>query len=325
MANNSSHLFNVQHEVSRLSADIYVVLTLLNVCLMLSILGANLIVVWSFAKHRQLRDVHGALTINMAAADLIVGFVGVPYIMVIQYREYKYDVIFDKYTCLFAYFVFNIAQVGSMASFLLSGVVKLVALSAPFVYNRIASTRNVTYLMGCVWIYIVLFASVPIMGYNNWNDGMVCVDAIIFPLPYYIWYAAQFFVVIVGTCVIYIRIGCIAHTVKRQIRNQISMVRRGEQIKQDMRHVKMMAAIIGAFLVSWTPAYVIGIYQTATPGGTEKKMQLLLTYLALYITLTHSFLKPILYYQFRSEFRSALLEICRGCKPKGTDDHMNAG
>lgn len=199
------------------------------VCLSIIIAGSflgNLLVCVAFKVNKQLRIVSNYFILNLAISDLITTVFVMPFDLdVIVKRRWTHGAPM----CEFFTSMYLISAPASILNLLAVSIDRFRLISDPFAYERTMTPSRALIIIGIVWVYAIMMALMPIMGWREtWSTENCSIEAPMcyFPIPftYSIMISVLHFVIppLVMT-VIYFKIYKIAWSHAQKINHRHSM------------------------------------------------------------------------------------------------------
>jgi hypothetical protein len=152
---------------------------------------------------------------------------------------------------------------------------------------------------------------ITLHGCTNQNSVFFTVSAIsAFYLPTFI------------TLIMYSRILIVAHKRRRAARNgqlgQANQIAtRRASFYQDLKNIRMMAIVVGAFIICWGPFFIFTILYIYNPQSIQFFVQSdVARVLVIYILpLLNSVCNPIIYAYFDERYREAFKRLFKRMRP----------
>ena len=221
----------------------------------------NLMVLAAMRIERSLRQPNRYFIGCLAVADLLIGVLYGPLQLYEQISELGHTSI---HLCRFYLWINIFAESASIYTLTWISYDRFLKISKPLRYNVIMTTKKSIIVIIIIWIISTAHASFGMFPYlgsrgisvkpygcSNDNDLFYAVSAI-----------AAFFVPTVIMLVMYTRILFIAHKRRRRAQNgelgrTNQVTNRPASFYQDLKNIRMMAIVIGAFVLCWGPFFIL--------------------------------------------------------------------
>lgn len=223
----------------------------------------NGLVIAAIVKFPQLKCPTNWLVFNLSLADVVVGFF-LPFLSTVYIRS---DLKVLKSACFLRYFVCMLGASVSIMTLTVITVDRVVAITSPLRYPQLITDRRVLIASIVVWLYSLILCIMPTAGWNTWHG--ICVFQKIMPPEYVIFISANFTALVIAIVAMYIKI---FHVAKKQM-SQIAALSpktnsAGDDSQPKHKHslglskaTKMVTLVLGVFLVSWAPFFLIIVTQ----------------------------------------------------------------
>ena len=289
----------------------------------------NIVVLKAYAKFPSLHNPTNFLIANQSVADLISYGAG-QIVVVFSYSLWGLNLTStNKYACLFPLCSLTLALLSSVINLLALSVERLLAVAFPFQYLRWVTDTSVKRVVIVLWVIHVMTASLPVLGWNTWIKGRICIAKLAFPYVYFIYiFIMPVFLVLILIAIVNIFVSVVAVTIKRKVaplKPSTETMKEGEQTPRgDYKITKMFLMVVGVFYLSWLPYTVITIMFFAQPESWKKNGIPELTW-ALHdmskgLLLFNAAVNPCIYYKTNSGFRNAFRKLF-GWTPLRTDNN----
>ena len=298
MANNSSDYDNV------LSASDYrwVVAMILGIGIIL----ANTLVLIATWRNKALRNQGRLFIVSLAITDLLTGLIVCPF------HVYWFLDRMPVNFCYIAFWVNLLCVTASIVTLTVISVDRLYKISYPFHYMAKVTSQRCTYIVGVVWLYSGIIATLGTIPYNNETKVISspageCIN----PKP--IFYLVFFTIAFVLPCLImgssYILIFIVAYRRRRKWSNQQDVVSGGERrmFVKDLKNAKTIAIVVLVFMVCWGPPLVSVSfikYYSVLSGICRNRV--VCSVLTSFLPLGNSLCNPIIYGLCDKEYRRDL-------------------
>ncbi|MFT7796808.1 adenosine receptor A2a-like [Arapaima gigas] len=280
----------------------------------LSVLG-NVLVCWAVCLNSNLQSVTNFFVVSLAAADIAVGVLAIPFAIAISTGFCAYF-----YGCLFiACFVLVLTQ-SSIFSLLAIAIDRYIAIKIPLRYNSLVTGYRAKSIICVCWVLSVVIGLTPMLGWNYPRPGnstcptgmMECLFEAVVTMDYMVYFNffACVLVPLLLMLAIYLRIFMAArHQLKRMELKGTGP--HGEKsrstLQKEVHAAKSLAIIVGLFAVCWLPLHIINCFtlfcrQCARPP-------LWIMYLAILLSHANSVVNPFIYAYRIREFRNTFRRI----------------
>ena len=275
-----------QNAVAFSSTTVTVSTIALAIVMVLALLG-NTLVCFAFYHSTNLRCVTNVFIVSLAMTDILVASVSIPIWLVIQNTECINTwmacdpILMAFWRCLDI--LFSTASIMNLCAISCD---RYIAITSPLRYSQIITkTRAMIVLIG-LWSYSITIATINIDG-GVYYPVLVFVVSFLLPLSVMVYSYTRIFLVAL-----------------RQAR-RIQPMRQAFYFKREIKATKTLAIVMGAFIVCWTPFFVMNILVPfirfyVPPMAT------------LAIKLLHygnSALNPVIYSSSNRDFRHKILRV----------------
>lgn len=289
-------------------AELHVIL-LCSVVLVLAaiIVAGNSLVIASVISNRRLQSKTSAFITSLAVCDLIIGLVLMPLIVVSNTLGPAVQNGLDY--CHVTISVAIMLMFNSVANLGAVTFDRFLAVVVPLRYKSIMTKRVIVPIIAFVWIFSTVFGFIPFMGWRTVvkpkpGSGLFCQVPLNLAPGYIITVCVVGFLPSIFVLVAYLKILQTAYLHEVRIAAAINSVLRNQtELKlnmiKEMKAAKMVALVLGAFIISWAPLYIIMIVDIAMKNAVN-------SYIyaggVIFATL-NSALNPVIYASMNSEFR----------------------
>lgn len=289
-------------------AELHVIL-LCSVVLILAaiIVAGNSLVIASVISNRRLQSKTSAFITSLAICDLIIGLVLMPLIVVSNTLGPAVQNGLDY--CHVTISVAIMLMFNSVANLGAVTFDRFLAVVVPLRYKSIMTKRFIVPIIAFVWIFSTVFGFIPFMGWRTVvkpkpGSGLFCQVPLNLAPGYIITVCVVGFLPSIFVLVAYLKIFQTAYLHEVRIAAAINSVLRNQtELKlnmiKEMKAAKMVALVLGAFIISWAPLYIIMIVDIAMKNAVN-------SYIyaggVIFATL-NSALNPVIYASMNSEFR----------------------
>ncbi|XP_070181094.1 adenosine receptor A2a-like [Littorina saxatilis] len=269
----------------------------------------NGLVLMAIYRIRALRTVTNCFIASLAAADMLVGAV-IPPAVVLPYRGFPHEF----YGCV----VLNSAVVLitniSILSLLAVAMERFLAISDPFRYRRVLTKKRALLVVALTWVVAIFVGLIPTMGWNLGSDGfdqcsfdgVIDMSFMVYLIFFAITLPPLFFMLIIYLYIF--------HIIRKQQSRMVSQMpvlsrdqqRSKRQQKQEMRGSKWLAYVIILFALCWMPLHVCNCIKLFDMEHSPPRPVLLA---AIVLSHANSFINPFLYAFRNSQFKCAMKRI----------------
>ena len=305
MGNDTEHN---QKSWDEKKAELHVIL-LCSVVLILAaiIVAGNSLVIASVISNRRLQSKTSAFITSLAVCDLIIGLVLMPLIVVSNTLGPAVQNGLDY--CHVTISVAIMLMFNSVANLGAVTFDRFLAVVVPLRYKSIMTKRVIVPIIAFVWIFSTVFGFIPFMGWRTVvkpkpGSGLFCQVPLNLAPGYIITVCVVGFLPSIFVLVAYLKIFQTAYLHEVRIAAAINSVLRNQtELKlnmiKEMKAARMVALVLGAFIISWAPLYIIMIVDIAMKNAVN-------SYIyaggVIFATL-NSALNPVIYASMNSEFR----------------------
>ncbi|KAM4626696.1 G-protein coupled bile acid receptor 1 isoform 1-T3 [Discoglossus pictus] len=216
------------------------------------IILSNLFIIIGILCNRKLRNSSNCFFLSLLFADFFTG-VALPCI-----PRMRFSRNLDYTWCLAVFVTPNYIFLSFLANLFMVHYEKYMCIMYPLHYRRSWVHRCVPFALLLVWTLPLLFASLPLMGWNNWETNANCSYKSVLPNSYI--YLETYGVVIpsiLAIVFITIRVLSVARKQLKDIKKLHRSVQRGEaselEHQMDLRYARCIAIVSLIFLVCWVP------------------------------------------------------------------------
>ncbi|KAL9986095.1 hypothetical protein ACROYT_G000172 [Oculina patagonica] len=282
------------------------------------IVAGNSLVIASVVSNRRLQTKTSAFITSLAVGDLMIGLVVMPLIVVSNTVGPSVENGL-KY-CHFTISVAVMLMFNSVANLGAVTFDRFFAVVVPLRYKSIMTKRVIVPIIAFVWVFSTIFGFIPFMGWRTViqpkrSSGLFCQVPLNLAQGYIITVCVVGCLPSIFVLAAYVKIFQTAYHHELRIAAAINSVLRNQNdmklnMIKEMKAAKMVALVLGAFIFSWGPLFVIMIVDIAMKNAVN-------SYIyaggVIFATL-NSALNPVIYASMNSEFRDtfkALLQ-CQG-------------
>ena len=286
-----------------------------------TLLGNALVVAAVYLFHR-LRRVTNFFIVSLAMSDLLVVLITLP--LRIDQSVHNFNWCFARTTCAFWVIGDAIFSSASICNLAVISIDRFMAITRPYSYQSKMTKKVGGALIAFVWFYASLWG---VLSLINWTDPELetiyvyredredglrkCTKAD--RVYYIVAMCVAFFLPLVIVIITY---SCVFRVAYMQAKAMAALDphKRERSIVRELKATKMVAIVIGAFIVCWLPFFLVTVLSFC-----EKCMQPLRDSPALsrFVTIVfvnvlpvlNSCLNPIIYAVFNTEFRVAFKKM----------------
>ena len=219
-------------------------------------------------------------------------------------------------------------MLSSMFSLFTIALDRYIAVNYALRYAMITGNHKLVFVKATLWCWAV-FSGGMIMGNSIWQPGMVCLITNIIPRwLYYSLGAGVLFITNMITTLLYVQIFWTAKKQRRKIEQQQGSVSEDSKrnLKQLHKSTKMMAMILGLFVLSWIPFLLSGVVHSQIYDKPYLiYVEVFMRFLSV-MAFSNSCANPLIYgwknRQFRKAYREAL-SVCWKIKPDNSGEESN--
>ena len=313
---------NSTEEQSTETSLIYVFNIIGEIIIAFASVAGNALVLALIMKDKQLHTVTNYFIASLAAADLLVGALGIPCVLIAWHR-YPHNFI----GCLTVNSMIVVLTQISIFGLLTIAIERFIAIKEPFKYKEFCTGKTAAICISVTWCFAILVGMVPLFG---WNLGPTtekkCSFTEVISLEYMVYFNFLGFVLVplIAMFAIYVYI---FHVVQKQ-RRQISTMQvvdalqanvpATQSLKRETKAAKWFAIVILVFTLCWLPIHIMNAISLAS-----SKSCTVCVVLAILLSHSNSAINPLLYAYGNTKFRLALLRIL-GESPANSGDLYNA-
>ena len=303
-----------------------------------TVLG-NLFILISLTRFRRLRSRMHVLIGNLALADLLVGTTVLPVdiFISINRRQVASDV------CMVRSFFMTTSVMASVLNMTIISLERYIAIVHPLHYRHSLTKFRLCLISLGAWALAVMLGLLPILGWNNWRDGMLCMDELVYASSYSGLCTLIILTSIFSNFFMYITVMKIAWN---QLHNRGDMIpidnlgtssdansensrqlarpTRNKHYSQNARQIrktKLMAFVLGVFAICWGP-YCIGVILEAFIFEKSIYSTIVINFLGAFAVL-NSGLNWLVFGWKNPEFRKAFRMICMSKCCSRAPDHSS--
>ncbi|XP_032938141.1 sphingosine 1-phosphate receptor 4 [Catharus ustulatus] len=198
-----------------------------------------------------------------------------------------------------------IALAASTFSLLVTAIERYSAMVRPIAENEASKTLRLRGLIVSCWLLAFVIGLLPLLGWNCLCDFQAC--SVLLPLyskNYILFSVVMFSIILLGIIGLYISIFHLVQASSRQ-----SSSRHGR--RRSLRLLKTVLMILGAFILCWSPLFVLLLFDVFCETGACTHLHSLDWTLAL--ALLNSGVNPVIYSLRSVEVRRAVGSLLCCC------------
>lgn len=263
--------------------------------IMCATLFGNSLVILAFKRNSKIRTVTNYFVVSLAVADILVALVSMPI-----WAAYLMSAVELQHGILKVWtFMDILCGVASIINLTAISIERYFCISYPLNYHTTMTSLKAITTIIIIWIFSIIMSSLKIMLWH-WPPPKYELMVVI----------SCFFVPLVIMCTTYHFIFKTARYQARQIALMINGNVKNFLLASEMRAAKTLAVVMGAFVISWGPFFIINIvygfcHKCVTPESVV---------VAKWMHYTNSLFNPIVYACMNKEFRKAFCFILLGRK-----------
>uniref|UniRef100_A0A8C8EB19 Sphingosine-1-phosphate receptor 4 n=1 Tax=Otus sunia TaxID=257818 RepID=A0A8C8EB19_9STRI len=198
-----------------------------------------------------------------------------------------------------------IALAASTFSLLVTAIERYSAMVRPIAENEASKTLRLRSLIVSCWLLAFIIGLLPLLGWNCLCDFNAC--SVLLPLyskNYILFSVVMFSIILLGIIGLYISIFQLVQASSKQSSSRHSR-------KRSLRLLKTVLIILGAFIICWSPLFVLLLFDVFCETQTCKYLHSLDWTLAL--AMLNSSINPIIYSLRSVEVRRAVGSLLCCC------------
>ena len=295
MSNNS----NVSIFTIAFTSPCHILITVLNVILVLLITVGNILTLCAITKFRNLRHQSNVMIGALALADLFMGLVRTPVLLLNTHMPLLFKL---RIPCLTYMFITHFGALSAITFLSLLSLERLVAIQFPFYYHAHSSFK-VAIIFNIAVLAVGTSTLIPLVaGTANWYDGVNCYAPTLYP-GYYtrILIALGLMPLFVGFGA-FIRVVYLAFKSRKQIFDEsLSSLRKQESVR-----TKLMLTAYIISLCFWMPHLIYYTYDTVSKADRSEYLFRLMALLDLGSSAINCFLYAWKHSKFRAAYKELL-------------------
>ncbi|XP_064196803.1 opsin 8, group member b [Anguilla rostrata] len=296
---------------------------------MLTLVGNVLVLITAFKRRRYMKPPE-LLSVNLAVTDLGAALTMYPLAIA---SSWSHRWVGGHPACLYYGLMGFLFGVASIATLAVMAVVRfIVSLSVQSPKEKI-SKRSVHVLVACTWLYGLLWALLPLLGWGQYGPepfGTSCTLAwgdLGRHGPSFVFAVFSLVLVLPAAVIIacYFGLALKLRLAYRSINNS----GRIPNVVRTQRKLVLIAVLVSAgFVGSWTPYSAVSLWSAFHPGDALPAVVALLPCL---FAKSSTVFNPLVYYLFSNTFRTEVRSLLWACRQAdaladrddeyGADDH----
>jgi hypothetical protein len=258
----------------------------------------------------------------LAVADLLIGVLFCPFHL---YNNVHEAGITSIDLCRYYIWLNVFAESASIDTLTLISVDRYLKISQPLRYNLLMTTSKSFILIIIIWLISIAYATLAMFSYERSrgiqitpNYGCTNQSSVFFTVSAISAFSLPTFI----TLTMYTRILILAHKRRKAARNgqlgQTNQIAtRRTSFYQDLKNIRMMAIVMGAFIICWGPFFTFKILSIYNPQSIQFFVQsdVASVLVADILPLLNSVCNPIIYAYFDERYREAFKRLFKKMCP----------
>lgn len=265
------------------------------------ILTGSLLVVVAVWRFPNLQTATNKLVVSLACSDLMVGTCLL--FLSIYHIHKKLHLL--KFWCVIRYVPITISLIASTLNLFFISCDRFIVLTRPLHYPLIVTPRRINSVVCFTWVFSISMGLL-LFHLNTFDELQECVFEILYDKAYLTGLMITQIALTLIIIAIYVKIFLIAYEQQRKVwdlcDNTISLASH----KKHMKSIKVLAMVVGAFIICWSPFVVITIIEMLF---FVNDAMILVSLFVFFLALINSVLNPIIYAWKNSEFRTAFKKL----------------
>ncbi|XP_028391816.1 alpha-1A adrenergic receptor-like [Dendronephthya gigantea] len=312
-----------------------VIMTVYLVVILVLTVAGNLLVISVVIAYQRLQQVTNYFIVSLAVSDLLIAALTLP--LTINATIHNEIWCLNLSTCGVWLVVDALVSCASICNLAAISIDRLIAITSPFRYREIVTRNRAFIVLGVIWAYALVWGCLALL---NWQDtdkpgiaytlnGQPATCQRTEPIYYTVAAAMSFFVPLLIVLTAYSIILKVAITQAKAVAAlDLNRDRRKKtNFFREVKATKTVALVIGAFVISWLPVFILLMLALWDQEGVKKFDQkhpkirkgIFFTFLRVLPPL-NACINPIIYAVFNSHFRSAFLKFLRCPQRTQNDD-----
>nr|DBA19622.1 TPA: hypothetical protein GDO54_015425 [Pyxicephalus adspersus] len=216
------------------------------------IILSNLFIIIGIVFNKKLHNTANYFFLSLLFADFFTG------VLLPCIPRMRFDKRLEYHWCLFAFISPNFFFLSFLANLLMVHYEKYLCIIYPLHYRNSWVHRCVPFSLFMVWMLPLSFASLPMLGWNNWNNSVHCSYKQVFPNAYiYVETYGLVIPSILAMSFITIKLLLVARRQLKEIKKLHRSVQRDATTdidhQMDLNYAKCIAIFSLTFLICWVP------------------------------------------------------------------------
>ncbi|XP_052584176.1 histamine H2 receptor [Peromyscus californicus insignis] len=302
------------------STVLKVTISLVLTTLVLITIAGNVVVCLAVSLNRQLRSLTNCFIVSLAATDLLLGLLVLPFSAIYQ-LSFKWS--FGQVFCNIYTSLDVMLCTASILNLFMISLDRYCAVTDPLRYPVLVTPVRVAISLIFIWVISITLSFLSIhLGWNSRNETRGGNDTFKCKVQVNEVYGlvdglVTFYLPLLIMCVTYYRIFKIAREQAKRI-NHISSWK-AATIREHKATVTL-AAVMGAFIICWFPYFTTFVYRGLRGDDAINEV---VEGIVLWLGYANSALNPILYAAFNRDFRMAYQQLFR-CKLGSHNSHKTS-
>ncbi|KAL9982417.1 hypothetical protein ACROYT_G004455 [Oculina patagonica] len=264
--------------------------------ILLAIFG-NVLVILAFKRFRRLRHVTNYFVVSLAVTDILVAMVSMP--VWVAHIIAGPSLFLSKPLLQQLWTVTDImVSVASIWHLTFVSIDRYLCITGPLHYHTRMTTKRAIIILGTIWCYSIVVAS---LGPTFWNWDMYTLVIVVLN------YAVPVIIILFA----YVNIFRAARHQAKQIDLTINGKSKRFSLSAEVKAAKTLGVVIGAFIVCWSPFFALNLnyYICRCPPPP------LVVSIAKWMHYGNSMLNPLIYGLMNKDFRYAFRKLFMGYLP----------
>lgn len=304
----------------------YVIMAVYLIVVLVLTVAGNVLVISVVVAYQRLQQVTNYFIVSLAVSDLLIAALTLPFTI---YQNLHNGIwCLNLATCGVWLVVDSLVSTSAIWSLVAISIDRLIAITMPFRYQEIVTRKRAFLALGVVWAFSFVVGPMTLL---NWTDpDLPGIASAVngHPIPcqrtepiYYTFAAAiAFFVPLLIILTAYSFILKVAITQAKAVAalDPTRDRRKKTNFFREVKATKTVALVIGAFVISWLPLFVLlmlALWDREVKENFEVNHPGLHKFTFFTFTRVlpplNSCVNPIIYAVFNSNFRSAFLKFLR--------------
>ncbi|XP_028399980.1 D(2) dopamine receptor A-like [Dendronephthya gigantea] len=286
------------------------VLTIL--IIILSTLG-NLMVLAAMWIEKRFRQPNKYFIACLASADLLNAVFYNPFVL---YEHISETGITSIHLCRFFMWINIFAESASINTLTWISYDRYLKISKPLQYNVLMTTQKSLIVITIIWTISTAYGTFGMFAYSGSRGIYISSQgcAIQNPIFFTVSAISAFFLPTVITLIMYTRILFIAHRRRKRANvflGEYHVKNHRNSLHEDIRNIRMMAIVVGAFIFCWGPFFVLTFFSV----NKVRPLEYALEYDIIVVVTRHilpplnSICNPIIYACFDQKYREAFKHL----------------